>query len=137
MKNISNTRTYHHGEHIVCSCQYHVVFCPKYRRKVLVDGIDSRLKELFPQIAEELGGSVLEMEVIPDHVHLLLDIDPRISAADFVASLKRRTSHVIRQEFPWIKSRLPSLWTRGKFIGSVGSVSLDTVKKYIENQKGV
>jgi len=61
MKNISNTRTYHHGEHIVYSCQYHVVFCPKYRRKVLVDGIDSRLKELFPQIAVELGGSVLEM----------------------------------------------------------------------------
>ena len=137
MKNTSNSRTYHHGEHIVYSCQYHVVFCPKYRRKVLVDGIDVRLKELFPQIARDLGGSVIEMEVMPDHVHLLVDIDPRMSAADFVASLKRRSSHAIRTEFPAIKSRLPSLWTRGKFIGSVGSVSLDVVKQYIENQKGV
>jgi putative transposase len=130
-------KPYHHGDHIVYSCQYHIVFCPKYRRKVLVNGIDARLKELFPQIAKDLGGSVLEMEVMPDHVHLLVDIDPRLGIDDFVGSLKRRSSHAIRVEFPYMKSKLPSLWTRGKFIATVGSVSLETVKQYIEDQKGV
>lgn len=130
-------RPYHHGEHIVYSCQYHIIFCPKYRRKVLVDGIDKRLKELFPQVAAELGGSILEMEVMPDHVHLLADVDPRIGVDDFTGSLKRRTSHIIRKEFPYMKKKLPSLWTRGKFIATVGSVSLETVKRYIESQKGV
>ena len=130
-------RLYHHGDHIVYSCQYHIVFCPKYRRKVLVNGIDTRLKELFPQIAQDLGGTVLEMEVMPDHVHLLVDIDPRLGIDDFVGSLKRRSSHIIRTEFPYMKSKLPCLWTRGKFIATVGSVSLETVKQYIENQKGV
>ena len=77
------------------------------------------------------------MEVMPDHVHLLADIDPRIGIDDFVGSLKRRSSHIIRTEFPYMKKRLPSLWTRGKFIAAVGSVSLETVKQYIENQKGV
>jgi putative transposase len=102
-----------------------------------VNGIDARLKELFPQIAKDLGGSVLEMEVMPDHVHLLVDIDPRLGIDDFVGSLKRRSSHAIRVEFPYMKSKLPSLWTRGKFIATVGSVSLETVKQYIEDQKGV
>ncbi len=77
------------------------------------------------------------MEVMPDHVHLLADIDPRIGIDDFVGSLKRRSSHIIRTEFPYMKKRLPSLWTRGKFIATVGSVSPETVKQYIENQKGV
>lgn len=136
MKNTS-PRPYHHGEHIVYSCQYHVVFCPKYRRKVLVDGIDTRLKEVFPEIAGALGGSILEMEVMPDHVHLLVDLDPRIGIDDLLGSLKRRSSHIIRTEFPYMKKRLPSLWTRGKFIATVGSVSPDVVKAYILNQKGV
>ena len=128
---------YHYGEHIVYSCRYHVIFCPKYRRKVLVDCIDTRLKEILPEIAESLGGSVLEMEVMPDHVHLLLDVDPRIGINDFVGSLKRRSSHIIRTECPAMKKRLPSLWTRGKFIATIGSVSVETVNAYIENQKGI
>lgn len=102
-----------------------------------MDGIDVRLKEILPQIASDLGGSILEMEVMSDHVHLLLDVDPRIGINDFVASMKRRSSHIIRTEFPYMKKKLPSLWTRGKFIATVGSVSLETVKAYIEGQKGV
>ena len=133
----TSSRPYYHGEHIIYSCQYHVIFCPKYRRKVLVNGIDTRLKELFPEIASALGGTIIKMDVMPDHVHLLVDVDPRIGINDFVASLKRRSSHAIRTEFPWIKKRLPSLWTRGKFIATVGSVSIETVKQYIETQKGV
>ena len=132
---MTQNRPFHHAGHLVYNCQYHVVFCPKYRRKVLVNGIDERLKELFPQIAADLGGAVLEMEIMPNHVHLLVDIDPRIGIDTFVDSLKRRSSFAIRTEFPSIRKRLPSLWTRGKFIGTVGSVSLEVVKHYIQNQK--
>ena len=79
---------------------------------------------------------VLEMEVMPDHVHLLLDVDPTIGINLIVSRIKGKTSHILNKEFPELKRRLPTLWTRSKFIATVGSVSLDVVKKYIENQKG-
>lgn len=131
------SKKYHKGHSIVYSCQYHVIFCPKYRRPVLVDGIDDRIKELILEGQTEYGYEVIEMEVMPDHVHLILDVDPRLGVNNIVGKIKGYTSHTIRTEFPSIKSRLPSLWTRGKFISSVGSVSLEVVKAYIENQKGV
>lgn len=135
---ISNSdKEYHSTEHLVYSCQYHVVFCPKYRRKVLINGIDIRAKELFLQIAAENQFRILEMEIMPDHVHLLIDCNPRFGIMECVKALKRRSSHILRHEFPELKSRLPTLWTRGCFISSVGSVSLEVVKKYIEDQKGV
>ena len=127
---------YHHSGHTVYRCIYHVVFCPKYRRKVLVDGIDVRVKELFTEISAKYGFSICEMEVMPDHVHLLIDCNPSFGIKNCVARLKIQSSHAIREEFPYMKKRLPSLWTRGTFIASVGSVSMDTVKAYIENQKG-
>ena len=128
---------YKSNNNVVYSCKYHVVWCPKYRRSVLVNGVDVRLKELIKETCEQSNVEIIEMEIMPDHVHLLADIDPRIGIDDFVASLKRRSSHIIRTEFPDIKRRLPSLWTRVKFIATVGSVSLETVKRYIESQKGV
>lgn len=79
---------------------------------------------------------VLEMEVMPDHVHLLLDVDPTIGVDLIVSRIKGKTSNILNKEFPELKRKLPTLWTRSKFIASVGSVSLDVVKKYIENQKG-
>ena len=121
----------------VYSCQFHVIFCPKYRRKVLVDGVDQRLKELIRQKQADYGYKVLDMEVMPDHVHLLLDIDPQVGIAKVISQIKGYTARTLRQEFPWLKSRLPSLWTRRKFVSTVGTVSLEVVKKYIESQKGV
>jgi putative transposase len=131
------SKKYHRDHSIVYSCQYHVIFCPKYRRPVLVDGIDDRIKELIFEKQVEYGYEVLEMEIMSDHVHLILDVDPRLGVVDVVGKIKGYTSHIIRKEFPSIKSRLPSLWTRGKFVSSVGSVSLEVVKAYIESQKGV
>jgi putative transposase len=86
---------------------------------------------------KEYGYEVLDMEVMPDHVHLLLDIDPKKGVVTVVNMIKGYTSHELRKEFPSLKSRLPTLWTHSKFISSVGSVTLDVVKKYIEGQKGV
>lgn len=133
----NNAKQYHTIEHLVFSCQYHVVFCPKYRRKVLINGIDERTKELFLRIAEEKQFQILDMEVMPDHVHLLIDCNPRFGIMECVKALKRQSSHILRKEFPELNSKLPTLWTRGCFVSTVGSVSLKTVKRYIENQKGV
>lgn len=121
---------------IVFSCQYHVVWCPKYRRNVLVPPIDQRLKELIQEKQAAYGYEVLAMEIMPDHVHLILDGDPRVGVNKVVGQIKGWTAHAIREEFPFMKSKLPSLWTRSKFISTVGSVSLEVVKQYITNQKG-
>lgn len=73
---------------------------------------------------------------MPDHVHLLIDCNPRFGIMDVVTKLKGKTSRILREEFPELKRKIPSLWTRSAFISSVGSVSLEVVKQYIENQKG-
>jgi putative transposase len=137
MNVVNSTKQYNTEAGIVYSCQYHVIFSPKYRRKVLVDGIDTRLKELIMGAQEKYKYKVLELEVMPDHVHLLIDSNPKIGINNQINSIKGYTSHILRAEFPGLRKRLPCLWTRSKFISSVGSVSLDTVKKYIENQKNV
>lgn len=137
MEILSPHKKYKSGNHIVYSCQYHVIFCPKYRRKVLVDGVEVRLKQLILEKQVEYGYEIIEIEIMPDHVHLLIDIDPRMGALKVVGKIKGYTSHVLRNEFAFLRSRLPTLWTESKFISSVGAVTLEVVKKYIEEQKNV
>ena len=133
----NSNKKYKSSNHLVYSCQYHVIFCPKYRRKVLTDGIDEHLKELIMEKQEEYGYEVLDMEVMPDHVHLLLDVDTKIGIYSVITKIKGYTSKQLREEFPALKKRIPTLWTHSKFISSVGSVTLDVVKRYIEEQKHV
>lgn len=130
------SKPYHTDHSIIYSCQYHVVWCPKYRRKVLTGAVDPRLKELILEKQEEYGYQVINLEVMPDHVHLLIDVDPRIGIIKIVGMIKGYTSHQLRLEFPWLKKRLPTLWTRSKFISTVGAVTLEMVQSYIDNQKG-
>lgn len=132
----SNSKRYHKAEHLVFSCQYHVIFCPKYRRKIFTDGKDTRLKEIFSDTASRHGFRILELEVMPDHVHLLVDCSPRYGIMQCVKDLKRESASLMMREFPDIRKRIPCMWTRSCFISSVGAVSLDTVKQYIEGQKG-
>ncbi|WP_236847766.1 IS200/IS605 family transposase, partial [Brevibacillus laterosporus] len=120
---------------IVFDCKYHVVFCPKYRKKVLIEPVDVRLKELFLEKAQELRAEVVEMEIMPDHVHLLITCDPQFGIHRIVKHLKGYTSRVLRMEFRHLKSRLPSLWTNSYFVATVGTVQLDVIKQYIESQK--
>jgi putative transposase len=101
---------------------------------VLVPPIDGRIKELILEKQAEYGYAILEMELMPDHVHLLLDVDPRIGIDAVVGKIKATTAHTIRKEYSWMSSRLPSLWTRSRFVASVGTVSLEVVKQYIEEQ---
>ena len=130
-------KPYHTDQSIVYSCQYHVIFCPKYRRKVLTGELAVRVKQLVLEKQAEYGYLVIEMQVLPDHVHLLLDVDPREGINAIVGKIKGFTSHELRNEFPWLKKRLPTLWTRSKFISTVGSVTLAVVQQYIEAQKNV
>jgi len=93
----------------VYDCKYHVVFYPKYRKKVLVPPVSERLKELFKSKAKELQAEIAEMEIMPDHVHLLIQCDPQFGIHRVVKHLKGYTSRILRQEFPHLKSRLPSM----------------------------
>jgi putative transposase len=131
------SKTYKSDKRLIYSCQYHIIFCPKFRRSVLKDGIDFRMKELVEEKQEEYGYSILGMEVMPDHVHLLLDINPKIGIYPVLSKIKGYTSHSLREEFPALKKRLPCLWTNSNFISTCGSVSLEIVKSYISEQKNV
>ena len=120
---------------VVYSCKYHVVWCPKYRRKVLTDGVDIRLKELLLSYAANMNVDILEMEIMPDHVHLLMEVDPQYGIHKAVKALKGYTSKVLRDEFPTLRTRTPALWTNSYFVSTVGGAPLEAVKQYIENQK--
>ncbi|WP_420908524.1 IS200/IS605 family transposase [Brevibacillus laterosporus] len=129
------SRSVESNHNIVFDCKYHVVFCPKYRKKVLIEPVDVRLKELFLEKAQELRAEVVEIKIMPDHVHLLITCDPQFGIHRIVKHLKGYTSRVLRMEFRHLKSRLPSLWTNSYFVATVGTVQLDVIKKYIESQK--
>ena len=128
---------YKSNNNIVYSCKYHVVWCPKYRRKVLENGIADRLKALILEVCAESDIQVIEMEIMPDHVHLLIEVDPQYGIHRAVKKIKGRTSRILRQEFPELVRRLPTLWTNSYFVSTVGGAPLAVIKQYIENQKNV
>ncbi len=131
-----NEKRHRYNAGAVYSLKYHFVWCPKYRRPVLVGRIADRLKELLQQKAQELTVGIMAFEIMPDHVHIFVETDPTESPAHLVSQFKGFTSHQMRQEFPELRSKLPTLWSRSYYVGSVGSVTEEAVKHYIENQKG-
>lgn len=124
------------NNNVVSVCRYHVVFCPKYRRTVLVPPIDARLKTILAEQIERWGQELIELEVMPDHVHLLVGCDPPFGIYRLVKLLKGYSSHALREEFPVLKRRLPSLWTNSYYCATTGSVTLEMLKRYVQNQKG-
>ena len=120
----------------VFTLKFHLVWCPKYRRPVLVGPVEKRLVQLLRQIAAELDATIHALEIMPDHVHLFLESDPTRSVAELVNRFKGRTSHDLRAEFPSLRSRLPTLWSRSYYAGSCGAVTEASVRRYIEGQKG-
>ena len=112
----------------------HVVWCPKYRRPVLGGRVGVRLRELISEKASEHGWEIVALEVMPDHVHLFVKHDPKASASFVANQFKGFTSHALREEFPYLRSRLPTLWSKSYFAASVGAVSAATVQRYIDTQ---
>lgn len=129
--------SYKCNNNITYSCKYHVIWCSKYRRKVLVEEVGQRLKELIVGVASELRVDIIEMEIMPDHVHLLLEVDPQFGIHRAVKNIKGKTSRILRAEFISLRTRLPSLWTNSYFVATVGGAPLEVIKQYIENQKYV
>ena len=133
--NTNMNTTYKSNNNVVYFCKYHVVWCPKYRRKVLTNGVDARLKELLLEYATNLFVDILEMEIMPDHVHILMEVDPQFGIHKAVKSLKGYTSRILREEFPYLRTKMPTLWTNSYFVSTVGGAPLEVIKQYIENQK--
>lgn len=119
----------------VYNLAHHIIWCSKYRKKVLVGDIEKRLKELLLQKAKENDWQIENMEVMPDHVRIFIKTTPSDSPALVAAQLKGFTSHQLRKEFTYLRSKLPTLWTRSYYAESVGHISEDTIKKYIDEQK--
>jgi putative transposase len=125
------------NHNVVYSCKYHVIWCPKDRRPVLVEGVDERLKAIVRDVATETRSEVIELEVMPDHVHLLVEVDPQFGIHRFVKLAKGRSSRFLRAEFPWLRSRIPTLWTNSYAVLTVGGAPLAVIQRSLENQKRV
>lgn len=141
-----------HNNNVTYRCHYHVVWCPKYRRRVITSldpkldnlpikgdpgPVDERLKQIIQEVCKEAGSEILELETMPDHVHLLVDCDPQYGINKLVRLIKGRTSRYLRAEFPSLRRRLPSLWTNSYFVATVGGAPLAIVKQYVQNQHNV
>jgi putative transposase len=131
---------YHSTNKTVYSAKYHLIWCPKYRRRVLVGGVDARLKaiiaEVVAEVGVEVGVEVIEIEVMPDHVHLLAELPPMVPLSEFVRLLRGRSSRLLRMEFPRLRQP-PVVWSRSWFVSTVGGAPLEVVRGYLENQKAV
>jgi putative transposase len=124
------------NENIVYSCKYHVVWCPKYRRSILDNEIANDLRLLIEAVVEETNSELLAFEIMPDHVHLLVEVDPQFGIHKLVKLIKGRSSRSLRAKYRRIRSRIPTLWTNSYFVATVGGTPLSVIKQYVENQKG-
>jgi len=120
----------------VYSATYHIIWCPKYRRRVLAGLVEARLKEIIAEVGAEASGEVIEVEVMPDHVHLLVEVPPAVAPAELVQKQKGRSSRMLRAEFAHLR-RVPALSSPSWFVSPVGAAPLEVVRRYVENQKRV
>lgn len=118
-------------------CTYHVVWCPKYRRKVITGDVDTRLTQIIHEVCTERDAPILELQTMPDQVHLRVTCDPQYGIHRLVKQIKSRSSRLIRQEFPEVRTRIPTLWTNSYFVATVGGATLEIVNRYVENQRNV
>lgn len=140
------------NNNVTYDCTYHLVWCSKYRRRVLTSddpsventplagdpgAVDVRLKEIVREVCEETGNALVEIEVMPDHVHALIECDPQYGVAKLARRIKGRTSRLLREEFPSLRRRLPTLWTNSYFLATTGDAGIETIRRYIENQRNV
>ena len=130
-------RNFRSNNNVVYSCVYHVIWCPKYRRRVLVGEVEKRLRQIIMDVAAKCHADIQGVEVMPDHVHLVVEVDPQYGVHRLVKQVKGLSSHMLRSEFPHLKTKLPTLWTNSYFVATVGGAPLAILKQYVENQKHV
>lgn len=127
---------YRHEQHTVHLIVYHIIWCPKRRRRVLQGKVAERLKQIIHEVANENAWEIIEFAIQPDHVHLFLRSNPYTLPTDIARLIKGRSSHMLREEFPALM-RMPSLWTRSTFYSTAGNVSAETIQNYIERQSKI
>lgn len=140
------------NNNVTYRCAYHVVWCPKYRRPVITSNdpklanpplpgdpgpVDERLEEIIREVCTEHRAEIIELETMPDHVHLLISVDPQFGIHQLTKLCKGRSSRYLRAEFPSLKRRLPTLWTNAYFVATVGGAPLALVKQYVANQRNI
>ncbi len=118
----------------VYSAKYHVIWCPKYRRSVIGGRVETRLKEILGEVVAAGGGQVIQLETMPDQVHLLMEVPPTVALSGLIQKLKGRSSRQLRAEFPQLR-RGRALWSPSWFVSTVGGAPLEVVPRYVENQK--
>jgi len=118
----------------IFNISYHLIWCPKYRRKVLVGDIKDRLTFLINEKAKDLELEIVDLNIQSDHVHLFVRSKPIHAPHFIVGQLKGYTSRILRKEFNKLRSRIPTLWTRSYYIDSVGKLNEYTIRKYIQQQ---
>ena len=128
---------YKSNKNIVYSCKYHVIWCPKYRRKVLINGVDNHLKNIVKEVCHESLADLLEIEVMADHVHIMVEVDPQFGIHKLIKRIKGRSSRILRKEYKFLRSRISTLWSNSYFVTTLGGAPLEIIKQYIKDQKNV
>jgi putative transposase len=128
---------YKSNRNVIYSSKYHVVWCPKYRRKVLTGEIAERCNQILQFVCDKYQAELIAFEVMPDHIHILVEVDPQFGIHKLVKHMKGLSSRLLRLEFPQLKKRLPCLWTNSYFVSTVGGAPLSIIKTYVENQKNI
>jgi len=129
------SQEYQHKNTSVFLLNYHFIWIPKRRRKVLTGQIAERLKKLLYEVVNTIDSQITALEIMPDHVHLFLSANPKLAPDQIMFRIKGYTSRILRQEFPNPLMRMPSMWTRSYFISTAGNVASSTIEKYIQQQK--
>ena len=130
-------RKYKSNKNLVYSCKYHVVWCTKYRRTVLNDVVQKELKIIISEICIKRKSEILALELMVDHVHLLVETDPQCGIHKLIKEIKGNSSHFLRKNHKHLRTRLPTLWTNSYFVSTVGGAPLSVIKQYVEAQKSV
>ncbi len=124
----------------VYNLNYHLVWCPKYRRKILTGAVATRTAEILKEIADRWKLGIIAQEVMPDHIHLFVSAPPKFSPAKLAQLFKGTTSYVLRLEFPELKKKIHkagTFWSPGYYVGTAGNVSSETIRRYIEDSQKI
>ncbi len=132
MEDVDTVRT---NNNVVYRCAYRVVWCSKYRRPVIEGSVDRRLQQIIHEVCGEHETHIIEVEIMPDQVRMLVSVDPQYGIHRLVKQIKARSSRLLRQEFSILRSRLPTLWTNSYFVATVGGATQEVVEQYVQSQR--
>ena len=134
MELINPIKNYMKDVNCVYSCQYHIIFCTKYKRRVLDFKIQQRLKQLLLEQQEKYDFKIINIDILENYVHLLISSNPKQNINTLVSNLKDFTAKILKNEFSSLKTRIPCLWTNSKFISTIGNIDTNAINSYINSQ---